>query len=302
MARMNGVGGEETRFSELQLGVREVFRIIVPGAYLAALFYFLAPGSDIVSLMNRGTALFVVTVFFLGLFAYALRPHERWWPYFRGFELERDRLNTAIVESIRGDRNIDYVGPYKYFLETEATHLKDRVHYFSSFYYMLTALSLFSAAAAMTLALTQLTANHLFRFRSLQAAPPGTFTASVLVLAAGLAQLYALQGLWSIRLDSTGSDEQKARAREGRERRVAIAPIVLLMLSLTWLTIAQIAAGQRSLLINTLADYRMWLLFVLAVLFERLGRKQWAAIIGEQVTLVKDRAEVIRRIAGNTRV
>jgi hypothetical protein len=299
---MNGAGGEETRFSELQLGIRELFRIVVPGAYLAALFYFLAPGSDIVALMNKGTALLVVTVFFLGLFAYALRPHERWWPYFRGFELERDRLNRAIIESVGGDPNIDYVGPYKYFLETEAIYLKDRVHYFSSFYYMLTALSLFSASSAMALVLTQLSSNHLFRFRSLQTAPPGTFTASVLVLAAGFTQLYTLRGLWSIRLRETESAEKEAQVRQRRERRVAVAPIGLLMLALTSLIASQIGGGQTSLLISALADYRMWLLFILAVVFERLGLKQWTAIIGEQVTLVRDRAEAIRRIAGNTRV
>jgi hypothetical protein len=194
------------------------------------------------------------------------------------------------------------VGAYKYFLETEAGQLKDRVHYFSSFYYMLVALSLVSAGGAAALTLMQLSANHLFRFRILQSSPPGTFTASVLVLAAAAVQLYTLRGLSSIRLQGTGSQEAEAQARERRAELISSAPLVLLLFALAWLTGAQIAGSQYLLLIAAVTDYRMWVLVTLAVVFERLGSKQWAAIIREQVVLVNDRAEAMRRIAEKTSV
>lgn len=152
---------EKKIFSDVELGIRELFRIIVPGAYGVILILLFAPQSSAATFVGRSLGFGVSSSFFLGLFGYALRPHERWAPYFLHFEKYRVQLNEEItrilttapvvreVENVLPPaRNVhesrDHVALYKLFLESKAADLRDRVHYFSSFYYMLIELSLFS--------------------------------------------------------------------------------------------------------------------------------------------------------------
>lgn len=268
------MGQDETRFSELQLGVRELFRIAVPGAYGGALLYALAPASAFVRFLERGTFSQLLTVFFLGLFGYALRLHERQWPYYLFFESHRNRLNDAIAALIGGQQTTDHVEIYKYFLQTKATELRDRVHYFSSFYYMLTELSFFSIIAAVTQALWILTKMA----ESVQSHFP-VLTAVICVAASLVLQTLLLVGLCSI--------------RERWQRRLSFLPFVLILVSLSTLLLSVRPLKSFGLV----AACQVLGLLILSIAFERLATKQWKAIIGEQIILVREKADDIRKVA-----
>ncbi len=279
-------------FSELQLGIRELFRILVPGAYLVGLLQFLAPQSSLVTKMSASTLSQVAAMFFLGVFGYALRVHEKWWPYFRTFERQRKLLNQQIVKVIGGESTIDQVNLYKYFLETEATDLKDRIHYFSSFYYMLTELSLFSIGSALGLAFSALSGCYLLQFRSVQAAPPGTFTASLLVIAAAAVQVFLLFGLAGIRNPGTPNEG----IRERLPVLLAHLPPLLIAIAIAVLMFSLWTHGLKGSVLDVLGDYRVWAFAILGFVFYRLAAKQWSAIIGEQVVLVTHRADALVQI------
>ena len=149
--------------SELELGIRELFRIVVPGVYGTLLIVLLAPESELAKFIGKSIGAGLGSSFFLGLFGYALRPHERWAPYFLTFEKHRIKLNDEIIRVVAASPAVpevevalvpiqhqspDHVALYKVFLECKAVDVKDRIHYFSSFYYMLVELSFFSWVAA----------------------------------------------------------------------------------------------------------------------------------------------------------
>lgn len=86
--------------SDLDLGIRELFRIVIPGAYAVLLILLLAPESSAAKFASRNAGLGIGASFFLGLLGYALRPHERWAPYFLHFESYRVKLNDEITRII----------------------------------------------------------------------------------------------------------------------------------------------------------------------------------------------------------
>jgi hypothetical protein len=45
-------------------------------------------------------------------------------------------------------------------------------------------------------------------------------------------------------------------------------------------------------------EWRFWGLMFMAVIFERLGAKQWESIIGEQTVLLRDKQEDLRKLMG----
>ena len=71
---MNSMEGRS--FSELQLGIRELFRVVVPGAYVIVLFKFLTRETEFYVTASGSTLSLVIAEFFSGLlamhFAYTL--------------------------------------------------------------------------------------------------------------------------------------------------------------------------------------------------------------------------------------
>src|SRR5437879_1772386 len=135
--------GDE-QFSELIIGVRELFRIVVPGAYALTLLQWLSAGQIAQSTGEGQTLARIVLSVLAGLLAYGLQVHEKWFPYSYVFNQYREQLNQTIISTANVDPSKDYVNQYKYFLETRAHSIKERIHYFSSFYYMLDEMSLIS--------------------------------------------------------------------------------------------------------------------------------------------------------------
>src|SRR5438876_3729299 len=143
--------------SELNLGIRELFRVLIPGAYTVIVFQWLRANVDSpldyasVASGEMRTFWLVGVSTIVGLIAYGLQVHEKWAPYCDVFDHYRQRLNNAVREATAAKEAKNYVNEYKYFLETDGRHYKDRIHYFSSFYYMLDELSLISALGALAI-------------------------------------------------------------------------------------------------------------------------------------------------------
>ena len=89
--------GEQRLFKELELGFRELFRILIPGAFVVSLAQALFPCAQFTQTITKSTASGLAATFFCGLVGYALRAHERWFPYFLQFEKKRAELNTEIA-------------------------------------------------------------------------------------------------------------------------------------------------------------------------------------------------------------
>jgi hypothetical protein len=276
--------------SELEIGIRELFRIVIPGAYGVLLILVVAPNSEVGKLANKSIGIGVGFSFFLGLVGYALRPHERWAPYFLHFEKYRRKLNDEIVRVV-GVRRLaqaeeakdenqghDHVAIYKLFLESKASDVKDRIHYFSSFYYMLVELSLFSLIAAFWITSHQV----FFLARVLQHRYSDWI--GHLVISVGLVlQAILLCGLTSV---------QTARSKVTLGLSMTLAASGVLYVFLVCLPENLTYLASQGLDPNPLP---LGLLFV-AFAFERLGAKQWKQIIEEQVILVRWRESDIRGV------
>jgi hypothetical protein len=270
-------------FSDLSIGIRELFRIVVPGTYAVLLFEWLTAGKFEISGEGRTLTRIAVTVL-VGLIAYGLQVHEKWFPYNVVFERGKTDLNRRIIEigSASGDSK-DYVGEYKYFLETRAPEIKERIHYFTSFYYMLDEMSLISAIAAIALV-------FMF-FRELNPDWPMSVN---FVLVGIVLQLITLHR------DSYSKAVESYRLLEK-------IPRWMLKYAASWLGIVTIW-----LLWNwTLAfhyhrtwpfgplfriDWRFWALICVSMVFERLGAKQWNSIMKEQLVLVNNKRTALREV------
>ena len=276
--------------SELQLGIRELFRILVPGAYALTLLYLLTPAARLTIQIQASNVNQLIAVFFLGLFGYALRVHERWWPYFPSFDRHRATLDRSIEQVLGRRLAADHVHYYKYFLETRGTSIKDRVHYFSSFYYMLAELSLISLLAAVLLFCQTLTDGYLFALRSFSTAPCGTATASGLLICAAVIQT-------SLLLDTSGLRVKPTTWRDRLKKWLALLPAALTGAAVLTLVLARVTCERSVLLWIGVVDPRVWSFAVLSIALARLGAKQWAAIINEQVVFVRDRSADLRELA-----
>lgn len=270
-------GRETSPLADLQLGVRELFRILVPGAYALAVVYLTNPGQQLVLLASRSNAAGLGIILLLGLIGYALRIHERWWPYYRVFEAHRRELNTSIRNITGAAEGDDYVDLYKYFLETAGSEISARVHYFSSFYYMLVELSLISFLTAFIPGLA-------WGLQSV-AASGATYClliVGVLVSTAVVFQTYLLRGLSGI--------------REPAESRIAFVPAILFLLAICFASYPSLRAVRSLRGLNWFSLVQPMLFLVLALAFERLAAKQWRAIIREQIWLVQDKAWELSRL------
>ncbi len=53
----------------------------------------------------------------MGIEGYALRVHERWFPYFHQMNQGRDQLNRVIDEVLGSDQEKDIAHLYKYYFK-----------------------------------------------------------------------------------------------------------------------------------------------------------------------------------------
>jgi hypothetical protein len=262
---------EQKFFKELELGFRELFRILIPGAYAVSLAQVVAPDSAFSQALTRSTASGLAATFFLGLIGYSLRVHERWFPYFWCFERQRAVLNAEIARIAAISGETDNVGFYKYFLETSADDVGDRIHYFSSFYYMLAELSLFSGVAAYAIA-----ARFLFEVTA-GVNRTGVGLAGCFIALACIIQLVVLFPLSGIRTKRT--------------RFAVVAGPLLTILALLTMLVPAVWKGALSIQCLTAGiGYLPLILCIISYLFWRLGDKHWKQIVGEQVILVNNRA------------
>jgi hypothetical protein len=270
---------DQKLFKELEIGFRELFRILIPGAYVVSLAQVIAPDAAFTQRLVKDTASGVAATFFLGLIGYALRVHERWLPYFWYFEKQRVRLNDEIARVASVSRERDNVDFYKYFLETSADNLSDRIHYFTSFYYMLLELSLFSAAAAYVLVAQ-------FLFKAIASVSPIVVKLAVCSIALAciiqLTVLFALSGIKTVR----------TKRALVAEPLLGILALVIMILSGFWKGVLSVhillcGIGLTPAILLT-ASYLFW----------RLGEKHWKQVIGEQVTLVNDHAKDLVELGG----
>jgi len=263
----------DEKVSELQLGIRELFRILIPGAYLVGLLHLFAPDSAIVRLSEKGTIYLLVVALFLGLVGYALRLHERCFPYFLSFENSRRKLNDVIVMTISDKTQRDNVDVYKYFLETSGSPIRDRVHYFSSFYYMLVEMSFISVGTSVYLITSRVFAVAALRCGTLAECAVG------LILLACAIQISLLLGLRGIRRTWL--------------KAVSLGPLVLIGFGLVLLGLL---AGWQGLKESIAKDYSVPCFLLLGFAFERLGAKHWQQIISEQVVFVSHRDDYMQEI------
>lgn len=266
---------DDSSSSVLQLGVRELFRIFVPGAY-AALLLSVLPGLPLVLAKTiSSTSSQIAVAFFLGLVAYALRPHECWWPYNRVFWKHVNELETEIELIVGKAPTADgHTATYKYLLTTGSAVVRERVHYFSSFYYMLIALSLFSAFAAMSLFF--IPALLLSReFKS------GGFWITLSLL--GLASV--VQYLRMQRVEPT----------KGRPSKLEIG-FVLAILGAILVQAADFALHSGVLHFSLSRMLWMGACAALAVVFASLGNKQWKSIVNEQKVHVRSAKDSLLKL------
>jgi hypothetical protein len=257
---------EEGRaFQGLNLSFRELFRIFVPGVYAVALLEWLAPKAELTQFVTQRVIDTLVASFFLGLIGAGLQVHEKWYPYTLDFEKWRIKLNKEL------GGGPDQVDRYKYFLETRGEKIKDRIHYFSSFYYMLVELSLFSFAAAICL-------THSFIESLRSDLGFWVWVLRVLIVVALVLQLLLPSSL---------------REKKGAVSKLKFVPLLLLTL---WATL--------HLLLNWHSLYRAWpsaiqkVLYLLAAayIFSRLGVKYWKSVIGEQIIFVREKSNEIEKL------
>jgi hypothetical protein len=265
---------EDQPFSELQLGIRELFRIVIPGAYGLVLLTLL-PGASLPDDLSSSTVRLAVGAFFLGLLGYALRAHESWWPYSPIFWNGVNLLNAAIEREVgRGE----HTALYKYFLSRGRRDVGHRVHYFSSFYYLLVAISLYSAFAAC----------YVSFLPALRIAHAKHLTFGYVGAVALLAVAAIVQCILMIR--------GRGPIPDVFERFACRLPAIFVGLALMVMGM-HFAVSTRTTYFS--AKQAAWVvaLFAVAALFGKLAARQWNSIIREQVVHVhvdrKDLANLV---------
>jgi hypothetical protein len=256
---------ENKAFQSLNLSFRELFRIFVPGVYAVALLGWLAPKAELTQFVTTGVIDTLVTSFFLGLIGVGLQVHEKWYPYTRDFEKWRILLNHEL------GGGPDQVYRYKYILETLGEGIKDRIHYFSSFYYMLVELSLFSFAAVLFLA-------HSFIESLRSDLGFWIWVLRMLIVVAFIVQLFLLSSF---------------REMKGAISKLKFVPLLLVTL---WVVLLLILSWRA---LHTAWPFPLKKIIVLLVatyVFYRLSTKYWKSVIMEQIIFVREKASEIKKI------
>lgn len=139
--------------SSITIGIRELFRILVPG--LMVIGYVKAEFPNLPSPWN-GTAslLYILTLsFVVGLVVYVSKIHKWCPPWHNVFRQQINRLISEVRVALGGAPSLMpefYHAEYKYILETKTDrYFTERVHYFTSFYYLLVEISQLFALFAL---------------------------------------------------------------------------------------------------------------------------------------------------------
>ena len=130
------------QFAPFELGFRELYRIAIPGYVSLALATTVFPDLNSLDLITK-----IIVGFFLGLVTYSVRISRNIPPYCRSFKKQTERLQDTIADccdfgarstlELRKSKAI-----YSHFLERFIKpDLRERIHYFTSFYYMFTDVS-----------------------------------------------------------------------------------------------------------------------------------------------------------------
>ena len=132
-----------SQFAPFELGFRELYRIAIPGYVSLVLTIMVFPDLNSLDLITK-----VIVGFFLGLITYSLRISRKIPGYSCLFKKQTTRLSNAIMDCCGIDTKCNFTlkkskAVYSHFLErfVQPT-LKERIHYFTSFYYMFADVSL----------------------------------------------------------------------------------------------------------------------------------------------------------------
>jgi hypothetical protein len=125
--------------SSLTIGFRELFRIIVPGLLGVTFIRFEFGDWNFVKSLDVSFGYLLIVAFTIGLILYVIQPYK-WVP---SWQREIRKLSNEVKNAL-GDNTVNFSGDldhnaeYKYFLETDVERaFVERVHYFTSFYYLL---------------------------------------------------------------------------------------------------------------------------------------------------------------------
>ncbi len=169
----------ETTFT---IGFRELFRILIPGLLTATFLRYEFP--DLLARNGREVPFSYVLMiaFFLGLITYIIQSvinkiSGRWshfFPWNEAFHGQISRLADEVRIALGSTKPIlgsDYDAEYKYFLESKVDRsFVERVHYFTSFYYLLAQISQLLVIFAVTDICLMFTRTSYFLFYLLAAA------------------------------------------------------------------------------------------------------------------------------------
>jgi uncharacterized membrane protein (DUF485 family) len=133
----------ERPISGITVGVRELFRILVPGLIIVA--YLKGEFPLVVSAWSDTWEYILILALFSGLCVYASRGYRWLPPWRRAYRFQINRLGDEVKAALGGMPPIhakDYASEYKHFLEIKADRsFAERIHYFTSFYYLIAEVS-----------------------------------------------------------------------------------------------------------------------------------------------------------------
>ena len=194
------------------------------------------------------------------------------------FENKRAALNEEIARITARKSAKDNVDIYKYFLETRAEEMSDRIHYFTSFYYMLIELSFLSSLGAYVIVF-----GCIYQMAK-DVSPTSDRLGIDAVLFVIVVQLVVLFPLNSV--------------RTLRTRIVLFCLPVATIAALLIPTLATYNAGVLSFNgLLSAVGITPFALLVLSYLFWRLGDKHWKQIIDEQIVLVNAKGNELTEVA-----
>jgi len=134
------------RFSStFTIGIRELFRILVPGLLFVTFLRLEFP--DLLAPYGYELPLgYLLTIaFFIGLIVYIIQLYRFLPPWSTVYHKQLGRLDQEVKIALGGVEPLltnDYNAEYKYFLELRTDRsFVERVHYFTSFYYLLVQIS-----------------------------------------------------------------------------------------------------------------------------------------------------------------
>ena len=131
--------------SSFTIGIRELFRIIIPGLLVVTFLRLEVPCLLAPSGYELPFGFFLVIAFFIGLVVYILQLYRFCPPWSKIYRKQLSRLDREVRIAMGGASPLlttDYDAEYKYFLELKTDRsFVERIHYFTSFYYLLAEIS-----------------------------------------------------------------------------------------------------------------------------------------------------------------